>query len=1098
MIPPKAIKKITNDAHREIVVGHLLAYGFFPSTSEGIDQAKKFVAGLDKWIAPSELPNYYNDLESDLMTGRETAGIRNIKMILEQFYFGAGTGQEQPEEIPVEVEVVEVEQKEPDEPIVVKIEAPFENPNSPNRPKRIRLPRRRNVIYVNRQQKKSAADRMADAFDARLDELVDSIQNPAAPEPPKTRKVKEILSPKRSRNVKLKADFDTDTPGKPFANLSKYIGTKIKNSFKRAATARRLEKESGADPTSRFHYLKKSLGFEFGGDKLNRIKGTFSKAPDPVNDPSLTRDQRFLAGIQPDITPPKIKQGQLFDTNKYVTHTGVSKVINDGLDRLKDSFSNVEKKFADVINLKSRKADNLKAFQSMKATIDGLKSALIENNRTQKNINDVKSDQLSLQLESLDDQQAKQEEADLEQTTKTSGFADVINSKKKGDEEDDTEDDDDGGGGPLDWLLGGLDLLDLIPDGKGGRGGSRVPGAAGARGAQRGAQAARGGGILSRAGGVLNKGKGIVGSLASKIPGRGLLGAAAKSPVGKFAGRLLPGANIAIGGALAASRLAEGDYMGAALAAGSMIPGPIGWGFLAGELLGEGAKMLAGKNQAAYKERNDPANVMSGLGFSSGGPKAVMPSDGSIPQIVQRDVPWYEKFNPFKMSEGGTVKLAEGGSVPAMIGEAGSEMLIRNGQGMGGMNPLQGLAPMIVATREVTKRAGTWADPIESYVRKVTDPIAKKINLPVTPIQTDIGQGSPPKIKEEDGWLSKITDFLFRGGGSSGDSKKGGGENDPGGDPDSDAGAYKELLDMIAGVESTSSGGYEAFNTGGSAGGHVAHGSGDSSKVPIAGTTKPLTKRTVAEVMRLQAAGHLHATGRYQIIQQTLSGLMKGSYGETGVKPDDLYNAVTQDKLGIALIKGRLRTGATVSNFRNEWIGLHHVKDDKLQAAINNANSAYKANPNATATGSTKKKGKGGIRAVGDSLAEGVASASPNVADNATVGHSPAQVEATLKATVNKSNTSHVILSTGLSNNPSDLASVKDQMAYLKQQGVPFTVLPVSDKISKANGNLNAKLSSMAAQNGGTYAGSVQGFKTNDNIHPSDYTEVLRKLRLAT
>ena len=30
------------------------------------------------------------------------------------------------QEIPVEVEVVEVEQKQPDEPIVIKIEAPFE------------------------------------------------------------------------------------------------------------------------------------------------------------------------------------------------------------------------------------------------------------------------------------------------------------------------------------------------------------------------------------------------------------------------------------------------------------------------------------------------------------------------------------------------------------------------------------------------------------------------------------------------------------------------------------------------------------------------------------------------------------------------------------------------------------------------------------------------------------------------------------------------------------------------------------------------------------------------------------------------------------
>ena len=158
-----------------------------------------------------------------------------------------------------------------------------------------------------------------------------------------------------------------------------------------------------------------------------------------------------------------------------------------------------------------------------------------------------------------------------------------------------------------------------------------------------------------------------------------------------------------------------------------------------------------------------------------------------------------------------------------------------------------------------------------------------------------------------------------------------------GGEYSTNAGDYKELLDIIAGVESTSSGGYNAFNTGGSAGGHVAHGSGDASKVPIGGTVKSLTKRTVQEIMDLQAQGKLHATGRYQIIQSTLSGLMKGSYGSTSVKPTDLYDAQTQDELGIALIKGRLKTGANVTNFRSEWIGLAHVPDAKLQAAIDKA-----------------------------------------------------------------------------------------------------------------------------------------------------------------
>ena len=103
MIPQKAIKQFSKPSHREIVVGHMLSYGFFLSDDRGIAEAKKFVDGLDQWVAPSDLPNYYNGIESDLMTGKETPGIINIRGVLDEFYFGDGATDE---EIPVEVEVV--------------------------------------------------------------------------------------------------------------------------------------------------------------------------------------------------------------------------------------------------------------------------------------------------------------------------------------------------------------------------------------------------------------------------------------------------------------------------------------------------------------------------------------------------------------------------------------------------------------------------------------------------------------------------------------------------------------------------------------------------------------------------------------------------------------------------------------------------------------------------------------------------------------------------------------------------------------------------------------------------------------------------------
>jgi hypothetical protein len=804
MIPPKAIKKIKNDAHREIVVGHLIAYGFFPSTSEGIDQAKKFVAGLDQWIAPSDLPNYYDDLESDLMTGRETAGIVNIRMILEDFYFGGGSGlsaqESEPESIPVEVEIVEVEQKEPDEPIVIQVEAPFENPTNPNKRRRIRAKRIKNTIKVNRQKKKDLATRMADAFDRNLEDLIDNIRNPKAPAPPKTRrKKKQVLVQKRAKKVAAK--FDTKDPNKA-ATFNEFLGIKLKNAFGRAAEARRLAKESGAEPQGRGYFLKKALGFEFGGDKIARLKGTFSKNPAAVNDPALSRDQRFLAGIGSDITPPPVRQPELFDTSKYA-RTGVSKVFSDNLDRLKESFNKVEKRFNDVISIKKNKADNNDALSGMAKTVESLKNILKKNNKVQSDINKTKDKQLDFLQELAEETQAGLEEASIEETVDNS---DVIKPSKpeflkdKGGAGDD--EDDDGGGGDDDGGGGGLfDFVDFFdrkkrkrrrrrrrgPRGRGPRGpkggGPKKPGPLRRFKDFMGRGADKAKDVLSKgknAGGkLLSKGKGLAaGTLAA---GTGLLATANRgvksfgdnalnigkgamnwftdSPVakriglasGKFGGRMVPGVGTAFSAADAADRASRGDKIGA---------------WLAGTGAVSGAATVATSGAA-----------LTGWG-------ALVPAATELTSAVA-DVALfgYDIFNAITGRDPGgqqREKLNAGGVVPAQIGEAGPEMLIRNGGATGGgMNPLQSLAPMIVALREVTKRAGTWADPIENMVRQVTDPIAKQLNLPVLPVDSKLGEVKAGAIKPEDefGFFGKLFGFGRRGEDGEGDGSTTGSDN---------------------------------------------------------------------------------------------------------------------------------------------------------------------------------------------------------------------------------------------------------------------------------------------------------------------------------
>ena len=159
---------------------------------------------------------------------------------------------------------------------------------------------------------------------------------------------------------------------------------------------------------------------------------------------------------------------------------------------------------------------------------------------------------------------------------------------------------------------------------------------------------------------------------------------------------------------------------------------------------------------------------------------------------------------------------------------------------------------------------------------------------------------------------------------------------------------YAGLLDLIASKESsndTVNGGYDSLNTGGSAGGHVAHGSGTG----LEKFGRPLTEMTVAEVMDMQARGALHATGRYQIIGSTLAGLV----AQGKASRSDIYDQATQDRLAIALIhrragkffSGEVGAGAVVGGMGNEWIGLQNVKPQQLEAALNSAKTNLQ-NPN--------------------------------------------------------------------------------------------------------------------------------------------------------
>ena len=666
----------------------------------------------------------------------------------------------EPENIPVEVEVVEVEQTTVDEPIVIKIEAPFESTPEVklSAPKRIKVPRRSGVISTA--TKKSTAERMADAFTNNLlNPLVDSIQNPPAPAPQKQRKQKEslvkirrVVTPtgnstyKESRNVK------------PAENTGLFLLNKTKNAFKRAADIRRMANEAGMPQQDKGFYFKRALRNELGGDAIARTRGTFSSSPDATLDPALTQQQRLYAGIFGSRTIRKPQEQK----------------VDGDINNLTKKISEIDKKFDSLLKTKGKGPDEKEGTDTLEKTLEDLKNKLQSGNKLQKNINASKKKLLTVEAKAADQAQAAAEEYQTDQGEDLSDFAKMSQgTKEKG-----------GGGGiRFDWRklfknfkrATGKWGRRIKNPGKFGQALKRwsksklknIPGlkgksSPGLKGASpldiKGARTplakptAPGGISLPKgfkfpkitAGGIVNGIKGAGIGLALEMAGEYAIEKSINTAFGTPKERLnrlkekvdkkSPEEREKIITGINAKLQKELEYQKSPL-------------HLAQKIINIGGQT---QSEGLSKVFTDQLQV---LGAS---PKSTTESSldkfGGVPEGYKLD----DNGKIVKMSAGGVV----GSNANVMTGEAGDEMVITPEN-----NPLQSLAPMIVAMREVTKRAGTWADPVENMVRQITDPIAKKIGLPTLPTTVEIGQsipdGNQSNMKDEKkGLLGRLVDFL--------------------------------------------------------------------------------------------------------------------------------------------------------------------------------------------------------------------------------------------------------------------------------------------------------------------------------------------------
>lgn len=184
------------------------------------------------------------------------------------------------------------------------------------------------------------------------------------------------------------------------------------------------------------------------------------------------------------------------------------------------------------------------------------------------------------------------------------------------------------------------------------------------------------------------------------------------------------------------------------------------------------------------------------------------------------------------------------------------------------------------------------------------------------------------------------------------------------GAPSSVGGVHKQALDIIAKYESTSAGGYDAMNQGGYDNRGI-YGSGDSKSPKLLG--KPISEMTVSEVMQRQAwndkyggqENHtgIFAAGRYQIIPDTLKGVVRAGI----IKPGDKFDASTQDKAGLYL----LRTGGI-----EQWSGPNRNASSQEKAIVAQARKTpvtYSAQSQGSAP-QDSAPGGGNVISVGKSI----------------------------------------------------------------------------------------------------------------------------------
>ena len=208
------------------------------------------------------------------------------------------------------------------------------------------------------------------------------------------------------------------------------LGSRIGSTFTAAARARRADQEAGGAEKDNFFYLKKAAAFNFGGDKIARTRGRFSRSPQAYQDPALSRDERFTARVKPFIgaDAPQKPKGEGINLGKNVS---------DAFGKLGQAFDSwywgkegLDWEVEEISN------------ETSKITSETVE----ENNKLQEENNTLQKKLIQVIAKQREEEEASVKEARMEaqsRMTRTSGYSWGRGKQGEGEE--------DGGGLDIDW-----------------------------------------------------------------------------------------------------------------------------------------------------------------------------------------------------------------------------------------------------------------------------------------------------------------------------------------------------------------------------------------------------------------------------------------------------------------------------------------------------------------------------------------------------------------------------------------------------------------------------------------------------------------------